>query len=189
MRALSRNNSMAEVRLNTLMRQFNIGLDTLAAFLKEGGFLKGPCTPNDKVPDTCLPFVIQRFGGDRVQLQQTENVRTCLRNKWRDGKHILDQFDQYRQEEKNIPKPNSKKKAQKKAIHAMRITGKGSYFSVTESPFFSCARCGTVISSGYYFAGGIRLCATCRNVLLDKRAIKRSVWSTSGGIPGTGKNR
>ena len=119
-------------------------------------------------------------------LTSTTRDQTCVSCT---GKQILDQFDQYRQEEKNLPRPNLKKKARKKAFGAMRITGKGSYFSLTEPPFFICARCGNAISSGYYFTGGIRLCASCRNETLDKKAEKRSVWSTSGGVPGTGKKR
>ena len=55
---------MAEIRVNKLMRQFNIGLDTLVSFLRTQGVWVEE-HPNAKVPDTVLPALHKKFGHDK----------------------------------------------------------------------------------------------------------------------------
>ncbi len=45
---------MAEIRINKLLKQFNIGLSDLVEFLRKKGF-EVEENPNAKVSDGCLP--------------------------------------------------------------------------------------------------------------------------------------
>lgn len=56
---------MAEIRLNKLMRDFNIGLGTLVDFLHTQGIWDKKL-PSSKVPDTILPALRKRFGKDKL---------------------------------------------------------------------------------------------------------------------------
>ena len=54
---------MAEIRLNKLCRQFNVGLQPLVDFLTYMG-AHVECNPNSKVSDEYLPALQERFGRD-----------------------------------------------------------------------------------------------------------------------------
>ena len=54
---------MAEVRIDKLLRQFNVSLDDLLDFLKEQGISVGPLL-NAKISDELLPSLNKRFGQD-----------------------------------------------------------------------------------------------------------------------------
>ena len=64
---------MAEIRLNKLTRQFNIGLQTLVDFLNEKG-AGVDLNPNAKVSDEFLPALEKKFGEDLRAKQDAERV-------------------------------------------------------------------------------------------------------------------
>ena len=64
---------MAEIRLNKLTRQFNIGLQTLVDFLNEKG-AGVDLNPNAKVSDSFLPDLERKFGEDLRAKQDAEKV-------------------------------------------------------------------------------------------------------------------
>ncbi|MBQ2090592.1 MAG: hypothetical protein II466_03180, partial [Bacteroidales bacterium] len=64
---------MAEIRLNKLTRQFNIGLQTLVDFLNEKG-ANVDLNPNAKVSDEFLPALEKKFGDDLRAKQDAERV-------------------------------------------------------------------------------------------------------------------
>ena len=64
---------MAEIRLNKLTRQFNIGLQTLVDFLNEKG-ANLELNPNAKVSDEFLPALEKKFGEDMRAKQDAEKV-------------------------------------------------------------------------------------------------------------------
>lgn len=64
---------MAEIRLNKLTRQFNIGLQTLVDFLNEKG-AGVELNPNAKVSDEYLPALERKFGDDMKAKQDAEKV-------------------------------------------------------------------------------------------------------------------
>lgn len=65
---------MAEIRLNKLIKQFNIGLATHVDFLNENG-ANVVFSPNSKVSDVYLPLLEEKFGKDlalRAAAQKTD---------------------------------------------------------------------------------------------------------------------
>ena len=64
---------MAEIRLSKLMRQFNIGLDTLVEYLQTQG-VTVPEDPNAKVEDSILPALSGHFGKDKEMVIAAEKV-------------------------------------------------------------------------------------------------------------------
>ena len=64
---------MAEIRLNKLLKQFNIGLGDLVAFLHKQG-VDIDENPNAKVSDELLPSIQKQFGKDLEALQQAQKV-------------------------------------------------------------------------------------------------------------------
>ena len=69
---------MAEIRLNKLIKQFNIGLDTLVDFLNSKGAEIEHASPNTKVSDEYLPELHRRFGKDRELKRAAEKVDVKL---------------------------------------------------------------------------------------------------------------
>lgn len=67
---------MAEIRLSKLIKQFNIGLDTLVDYLNSFGanIAKSNVSPNSKVSDTYLPALFERFGKDLELKRAAEKV-------------------------------------------------------------------------------------------------------------------
>ena len=64
---------MADIRLNKIIRQFNIGLDDLVNFLKGQG-VEVDANPNAKVSDEYLPAIEKQFGKDLELKQAADKV-------------------------------------------------------------------------------------------------------------------
>ncbi len=64
---------MADIRINKLLKQFNIGLSDLVEFLRKKGF-EVEENPNAKVSDECLPDLHKQFGKDKEALEQAQQV-------------------------------------------------------------------------------------------------------------------
>ena len=71
---------MAEIRLSKLIKQFNIGLNTLVDFLNSQGadILPIEVTPNWKVSDKYLPALHERFGKDKNLNDAAEKVDVTM---------------------------------------------------------------------------------------------------------------
>ncbi len=64
---------MAEIRLNKIIRQYNIGLDDLVEFLhKQGADVEA--NPNAKISDEYIPAITKAFGKDLELKQAAEKV-------------------------------------------------------------------------------------------------------------------
>ena len=82
---------MAEIRLNKLLRQFNIGLDDLVDFLQKQG-VEVDANPNAKVSDEHMPAIARQFGkdlelkqaADKVEVKITEILEKNSRRQARD---------------------------------------------------------------------------------------------------------
>ena len=70
--------TMAEIRLNKLIKQFNIGLDTLVDFLNSLGAGIKDANPNMKVSDEYLPALHKKFGKDREMVEAAAKVDVKL---------------------------------------------------------------------------------------------------------------
>ena len=68
---------MAEIRLNKLLRQYNIGLDDLVEFLHKQGF-EVDANPNAKVSDEVLPALNKQFGKDLELKQAADKVEVKI---------------------------------------------------------------------------------------------------------------
>lgn len=64
---------MAEIRLNKLIREYNIGLDDLVAALQKNG-VEVEANPNSKISDEYLPIIDKEFGKDLAMKQAAEKV-------------------------------------------------------------------------------------------------------------------
>ena len=64
---------MAEIRLNKLIKQYNIGLQTLVDFLNSLG-AGVEANPNAKVSDSYLPDLQKKFGKDLAMKEESEKV-------------------------------------------------------------------------------------------------------------------
>ena len=62
---------MADIRINKIMRQFNIGLDDLVDFLRGQG-VDVDQNPNAKVSEEYLPAIQKQFGADLKAAQEAE---------------------------------------------------------------------------------------------------------------------
>ena len=68
---------MAEIRLNKIIRQYNIGLDDLVQFLQKQG-LDIDANPNVKVSEEYLPAIAKQFGKDLEMKQAADKVDVKL---------------------------------------------------------------------------------------------------------------
>ena len=64
---------MAEIRINKLIKQYNVGLTDLVTFLKAQGADVDE-NPNAKVSDEYLPALEKQFGKDKEALHQSQKV-------------------------------------------------------------------------------------------------------------------
>ena len=64
---------MADIRLNKILRQFNIGLDDLVKFLNGQG-VEVEATPNSKISEEFLPAITKQFGKDLELKQAADKV-------------------------------------------------------------------------------------------------------------------
>jgi len=69
---------MAEIRLSKLIKQFNIGLDTLVDFLNSKGAGIEGANPNMKVSDEYVPELHKKFGKDLELKEAAEKVDVKL---------------------------------------------------------------------------------------------------------------
>ncbi len=69
---------MAEIRLSKLIKQFNIGLDTLVDFLNSKGAGIEDANPNMKVSDEFIPELHKKFGKDLELKEAAEKVDVKL---------------------------------------------------------------------------------------------------------------
>ena len=69
---------MAEIRLNKLTREFNVGLQTLVDFLKAKG-ADVEMNPNAKVSDEFIPELQKAFGGDAKAKDESERVQIKIK--------------------------------------------------------------------------------------------------------------
>lgn len=69
---------MAEIRLNRLMKQFNIGLQNLVDFLNSKG-ADVEADPNNKVSDEYLPALEKAFGNDVKAKEDSERVQIKIK--------------------------------------------------------------------------------------------------------------
>ena len=69
---------MAEIRLNKLTRQFNVGLQTLVDFLNGKG-ANVEMNPNAKVSDEYIPDLEKTFGGDAKAKEDSERVQIKIK--------------------------------------------------------------------------------------------------------------
>ena len=65
---------MAEIRLNKLIKQYNIGLQNLVDFLNTLGAGIEDANPNLKVSDSYLPEIQKKFGKDLAMKEESEKV-------------------------------------------------------------------------------------------------------------------
>ncbi len=63
---------MAEIRINKLIKKYNIGLDILVDFLKKQGAEVEEGNPNAKVSDEYLPVLDRQFAKDRAMREAAE---------------------------------------------------------------------------------------------------------------------
>ena len=64
---------MADIRLNKILRQFNIGLDDLVNFLNGQG-VEVEANPNSKISEEFLPAITKQFGKDLELKQAADKV-------------------------------------------------------------------------------------------------------------------
>ena len=89
---------MAEIRLSKLIKQFNIGLDTLVEFLNSKGAGIEDANPNLKISDEFLPDLHKKFGKDLELKEAAEKVDVKLTE-------ILDKAGKKQEEEEDEFEP------------------------------------------------------------------------------------
>ena len=90
---------MAEIRLSKLIKQFNIGLDTLVEFLNSKGAGIEDANPNLKISDEFLPDLHKKFGKDLELKEAAEKVDVKLTE-------ILDKAGKKQEEEEDEFEPD-----------------------------------------------------------------------------------
>lgn len=86
---------MAEIRLNKLTRQFNVGLQTLVDFLNGKG-ANVEMDPNAKVSDEYIPDLEKAFGGDAKAKEDSERVQIKI-------KEIIEKGTKKKEEDEEEP--------------------------------------------------------------------------------------
>ena len=86
---------MAEIRLNKLTRQFNVGLQTLVDFLNGKG-ANVEMNPNAKVSDEYIPDLEKAFGGDAKAKEDSERVQIKI-------KEIIEKGTKKKDDEEEAP--------------------------------------------------------------------------------------
>lgn len=86
---------MAEIRLNKLTRQFNVGLQTLVDFLNGKG-ANVEMNPNAKVSDEYIPDLEKAFGGDAKAKEDSERVQIKI-------KEIIEKGTKKKEEDEEEP--------------------------------------------------------------------------------------
>ena len=99
---------MAEIRLSKLIKQFNIGLDTLVDFLNSKGAGIEDANPNLKVSDEYLPELHKKFGKDLELKEAAEKVDVKLTEILdKAGKKPEEEEDEYEPERVTVIKSST----------------------------------------------------------------------------------
>ena len=99
---------MAEIRLSKLIKQFNIGLDTLVEFLNSKGAGIEDANPNLKVSDEFLPELHKKFGKDLELKEAAEKVDVKLTEILdKAGKKPEEEEDEFEPERVTVIKSNN----------------------------------------------------------------------------------
>ena len=99
---------MAEIRLSKLIKQFNIGLDTLVDFLNSKGAGIDSPNPNLKISDEYLSDLHKKFGKDLELKEQAEKVDVKLTEILdKASRKKDDQEDEYEPERVTVIKNNN----------------------------------------------------------------------------------
>jgi len=99
---------MAEIRLSKLIKQFNIGLDTLVDFLNSKGAGIDSPNPNLKISDEYLSDLHKKFGKDMELKEQAEKVDVKLTEILdKASRKKDDQEDEYEPERVTVIKNNN----------------------------------------------------------------------------------
>ena len=99
---------MAEIRLSKLIKQFNIGLDTLVDFLNSKGAGIESANPNMKVSDEYVPELHKKFGKDLELKEAAEKVDVKLTEILdKASKKQDDEEDEYEPERITVIKSNN----------------------------------------------------------------------------------
>ena len=99
---------MAEIRLSKLIKQFNIGLDTLVDFLNSKGAGIEDANPNLKVSDEFLPELHKKFGKDLELKEAAEKVDVKLTEILdKAGKKPEEEEDEFEPERVTVIKSNN----------------------------------------------------------------------------------
>ena len=102
---------MAEIRLSKLIKQFNIGLDTLVDHLNSLGASIENANPNMKVSDEFLPELHKKFGKDLELKEAAEKVDVklteILDKAAKKSPSEMDEEDEYEPEKVTVIKSNN----------------------------------------------------------------------------------
>ena len=99
---------MADIRLSKLIKQFNIGLDTLVDFLNSKGAGIEDANPNLKVSDEFLPELHKKFGKDLELKEAAEKVDVKLTEILdKAGKKPEEEEDEFEPERVTVIKSNN----------------------------------------------------------------------------------
>jgi len=95
---------MAEIRINKIIRQYNIGLQDLIGYLHKIG-VEVDENPNAKISDEYLPSIDKQFGKDLEMKKASESVDIKLTE-------ILEKTGKKTQEEQRLPEGGLPQEAQ-----------------------------------------------------------------------------
>jgi hypothetical protein len=110
---------MAEIRLSKLIKQFNIGLDTLVDFLNSKGAGIEDANPNLKVSDEFLPELHKKFGSDLKLKEEADKVDVKLTEILdKASKKQDDEAEEFEPERVTVIKSNNLSRIQKPVIPA-----------------------------------------------------------------------
>ena len=65
---------MAEIRINKIIKQYNVGLQDLVDFLNKQGAAIEDVNPNIKISDEYMPAIAKQFGKDLEMKEASEKV-------------------------------------------------------------------------------------------------------------------
>ena len=103
---------MAEIRLNKLIRKYNIGLQNLVEFLKSKG-ADIEENPNAKIGEEYLPAIEKQFGKDLEMKEASEKIDIKLTES-------LEKTTRKQKEEAAKPTPKPEPSAEEKLLMEIR---------------------------------------------------------------------
>ena len=66
------------IRLNKVIRELNVGIDTIVDYLRENGF-EVNATPNEKINDEQYDLLKKKFGADRICVRKPINFSRVIK--------------------------------------------------------------------------------------------------------------